>query len=121
MQDSKAAVGMLTLVIGLALGYAVGMLSAGPGTSLHGDQTHSSMEEAMHDMNAGLIGKEGDTFDQAFLEEMIVHHEGAVSMAQFALARAGHREIKDLASAIITAQEGEIAMMRDWLAEWYGK
>lgn len=79
-----------------------------------------SMAEMMTQMNAELSGKTGDEFDKAFLREMIVHHQGAVEMAKLALQSANHQEIKTLASAIITAQNKEIADMKTWLRVWYG-
>lgn len=78
-----------------------------------------SMSGMMNDMMGGLTGKTGDAFDQAFLAEMIVHHEGAVAMAQAARASAKHQEIKDMAEAIISAQTKEIAQMKDWQKSWY--
>jgi hypothetical protein len=50
---------------------------------------------------------------------MIVHHQGAVTMADEALKQAGRPEIKQLAEAIIKAQETEIKQMQDWRAAWY--
>lgn len=86
---------------------------------------HRSGEYSMHgqmdDMTASLSGKTGDEFDKAFLEEMIVHHEGAVDMANMALASAGHEEIKAMSRDIIDAQTKEIATMKEWLNTWYAE
>lgn len=79
------------------------------------DHMHSAMEGMM----MGLGDKTGDEFDQAFLSEMIVHHEGAVWMAQEALTNSNREEIKNMAKAIIEAQTTEIKQMRDWQAAWY--
>jgi len=59
-------------------------------------------------------------FDQRFIQAMIPHHQSAIIMAQDALQNAERQEIKDLATGISTAQEGEIAQMRQWLKDWYG-
>jgi uncharacterized protein (DUF305 family) len=80
-----------------------------------------AMGMAMSGMVMGLDGKSGDLFDQAFLSGMIVHHQGAVAMAEAALKNAKRPEIKDLAQKIITAQEAEIAQMQAWQQTWYGK
>lgn len=80
-----------------------------------------TMTSSMEDMSAALTGKEGNAFDQAFLEEMIVHHEGAVAMAQLARTNAGHEEIKQMAEAIISAQEAEITQMKEWQLGWFGE
>lgn len=83
------------------------------------DHSMSSMKGEMDAMTAGLADKHGDEFDQAFLTEMIVHHEGAVEMAEAALQHARHQELRDMADDIITAQTAEIAQMKTWLNEWY--
>jgi hypothetical protein len=54
------------------------------------------MGAMMKGMMAGLDGKTGDAFDKAFIDEMIMHHEGAVDMAEAALQDAKHQEIKDM-------------------------
>lgn len=50
--------------------------------------------------------------DQAFVRGMVPHHESAVKMAEMALEKGEHNEIKRLAEEIISAQESEIAQMR---------
>jgi uncharacterized protein (DUF305 family) len=85
---------------------------------MSGGMTHD-MPGTMASMMANLNGKTRDAFDQAFIDEMIVHHEGAVAMAQAALVNAKHQEIKDMANAIISAQTSEINQMKNWKNTWY--
>lgn len=77
---------------------------------------HSSM--SMNDMTKELENLSGDDFDKAFIEMMIVHHEGAVDMAQLSDSRAKHDEIKELSKEIIAAQEQEINDMKQWQLDW---
>ena len=59
--------------------------------------------------------------DQHFIEMMIPHHQQAVEMADLALNRAQHPEIKNLAVAIKKDQTREIEQLRTWYKAWYGK
>jgi uncharacterized protein (DUF305 family) len=61
-----------------------------------------------------------EPFDRAFIDEMIPHHQSAIDAAQIAQRQAVHQEIKDLATAIIAAQQREIDQMRTWQLAWYG-
>jgi uncharacterized protein (DUF305 family) len=61
----------------------------------------------------------GDTlYDLRFIEAMIPHHEGAINMAKEAQTMAEHAELKTMAETIITAQEAEIAQMKEWQTAW---
>jgi uncharacterized protein (DUF305 family) len=64
------------------------------------------MEHGSADEVAGAVD-----VDAKFAEMMIPHHEGAVAMAEAATKRAQHEEVKELAAAIIEAQEREIGIM----------
>lgn len=99
--------GLVSLIIGILIGYLAAPKDAG------------TMHTAMDDMTASLEGKEGDAFDEAFLESMIVHHEGAVEMAEAALKHSAHGEIRELSKAIIATQSVEISQMRVWLSDWF--
>ncbi len=59
-------------------------------------------------------------FDRQFIDMMVPHHQSAVGMAQVALTRAQHPQIKRLAQAIIADQNSEIRQMKAWRAQWYG-
>jgi uncharacterized protein (DUF305 family) len=68
-------------------------------------------------------GKPGDAsqpFDLRFLDNMIVHHQNAVIMAQTMIADSQRPELRDLAQRIIVAQQREIEQMRQWRRDWYG-
>lgn len=81
---------------------------------------HSAM--GMGDANASMMntlsGKTGDAFDKAFLEQMIMHHQSAIDMAASGAMNAQHQEVKDLTTAIITAQTKEIKQMKQWQKAW---
>lgn len=74
----------------------------------------------MHDVDMGPMSvAAGDApFDIRFIEAMIPHHEGAIAMAQMALQKSARPEIRQLAEAIIAAQQAEIAQMKQWRAAW---
>lgn len=64
------------------------------------------------------LGMRGQT-DQHFIVMMIPHHEDAVAMADLALNRAQHLELKTLAQSIKTTQTREIQNMQAWYKQWY--
>ena len=76
----------------------------------HGD---GMMTEA--DMSA-LREADGATAGRLFLEQMVVHHQGAVEMAEAALEAAEDPEVRALAEQVIEDQNAEIAEMRELAA-----
>lgn len=72
----------------------------------------------MVEMQNKLQGLKGEEYDKEFLKQMILHHEQAVEMSQYAATNAKHQEIKDLASAVISAQTKEIEQMKQWQKDW---
>jgi uncharacterized protein (DUF305 family) len=58
-------------------------------------------------------------YDAKFIDSMIMHHQGAIAMANDALKQAERSEIKQLAGEIIKAQEAEIKQMQDWRKAWF--
>lgn len=84
----------------------------------NGDAGPGMMDMSMGDMSMMLDGKTGDDFDRAFIQMMIPHHEGAISMAEAALQNARHDELKTMARDIIDSQQREIDQMRQWQEAW---
>lgn len=54
-----------------------------------------------------------DDVDATFATMMIDHHNGAITMAELARTKGQHAEVRELAGAIIDAQEREVATMRE--------
>ncbi len=90
-----------------------------PDGSMMGNER--DMNSTMMDMTARMKGKTGDVLDRVFLEDMIVHHEGAIDMAKELQKGTKRPELQKMAEDIIRVQAGEIEMMRRWLKEWFGK
>lgn len=79
---------------------------------------HSMGDDGMmgeEDM-AALEAASGVEAARLFLEGMIVHHEGAIDMAESELAQGQHAEVRELAQQVIDGQSAEIAEMREILA-----
>ena len=135
MKNNTPLIVVVSLLIGLGAGYVIrgeavtvnktqmmGSKSGGhmmpDGTMMGGSMT---MESTMQNMMTNLKGKTGAEFDKAFLSEMIMHHEGAVVMAQAVLTTSKRPELLQLAKNIISAQTTEINMMSGWQKVWFNK
>jgi len=85
---------------------------AGVKVSIHAGHMMEGMlsEGELNDLREA----KGQEFDRLFLQGMIKHHEGAIEMAQ-EVATSMNKEVADLSAAIITAQQLEIAVMKELL------
>ncbi len=59
-----------------------------------------------------------DSFDIAFIDMMIPHHEGAIEMARDLQQSGENPELQSMADDIITSQAAEIRQMKQWRTEW---
>jgi len=62
----------------------------------------------------------GQYSDQRFIDMMVPHHMMAVQMAQLALQKGQHTEIKQLATSIISSQQQEIQELKNLKKRLYG-
>jgi uncharacterized protein (DUF305 family) len=65
---------------------------------------------------AALADASGAAAGELFLEQMVIHHEGAIAMAKTQLETGKNAEAKAMAEAIVTGQTEEITVMKDLLA-----
>lgn len=80
------------------------------------DAAHVDLMDGMDAMNAEMAaGGTAADIDVAFICSMIPHHRGAIDMAKAELAHGDDPWAKEMAQAVITAQEKEIADMLAWL------
>jgi uncharacterized protein (DUF305 family) len=77
------------------------------------DHSAMMMQGEMDSMMGAM--ETGTNPDAAFLEQMSMHHNSAIDMAQAALLKATYPELRELAKNIIVIQAQEIAQYQSWL------
>jgi uncharacterized protein (DUF305 family) len=88
----------------------------------NGNPTAAMSEQQRQSMTMQQnLGSADAEFDLRFMDVMIPHHEGALTMAQDALNKSKRPEIKQLAQEILTSQQAEIEQMKQWRQAWYKK
>jgi len=110
-------VGVAALIIGFAGGYVIAGSMSTPASST----TPVGHGSTSFDMMANLQAKTGAEFERAFMDEMIVHHQSAIDMAELIPTRTTRPELLKLGNDIITAQTSEIQMMQQWKIQWSGE
>ena len=129
MKKQSIMYGIIGLLIGVVIAvfsatYAVNnnngglMRMMGMRTITDNQGMMNNEDMAMSGMTNILSSKTGDEFDKAFMEQMIIHHQGAIDMAKLAQVNAKHDEIKNLANDILSTQSKEIDMMQTWQGQW---
>lgn len=94
-------------------GYQAGDMGGHEGMEM-GDSDDTLMSE--EDMEA-LESAEGAEASRLFLEQMLVHHEGAIMMAEAQLSMGGDEAVSDLAQRVLDDQTAEMAEMQQLLTE----
>ncbi len=63
-----------------------------------------------------LLASSGKAADQLFVDLMVVHHQGGIHMAQYAVDHANEIEVRRFAYSMVVGQTGEIGEMQALLA-----
>ncbi|MBD8080367.1 DUF305 domain-containing protein [Cellulosimicrobium arenosum] len=78
---------------------------------------HGSMDGMMSDEDMqALQDAQGAEAGRLFLEQMIVHHQGAIEMAQTEVDEGKNEDAVAMAQQIVDTQQAEISTMEDLLA-----
>jgi uncharacterized protein (DUF305 family) len=83
---------------------------------------HSNMDMGSEGMmNASeMLMENGEYSDERFIDAMVPHHQGAISMAEVALENAEHLELLQLAENVISTQQAEIDELRSIKEQEFG-
>jgi uncharacterized protein (DUF305 family) len=85
---------------------------------MSGGSEMSPMEGTMSAEEIDALGMaRGAAFDEMWMEMMIAHHEGAISMAETVQTEGSNPDVRSLADQIIAAQRAEIDEMNALLAD----
>lgn len=84
-------------------------------------ESHSMESDNGHDMGAMDLGPQDENFDLMFIDGMILHHQGAIAMAESLKENSQRPEMRQLGQTIISEQEAEIEQMQKWRGMWYPK
>lgn len=83
----------------------------------HGEHGHASMHGMLTAAQLDeLRAARGARFDRLYLEGMIGHHEGAITMADEVAVKGSDVQVAEMAADVITGQQAEIERMRQVLA-----
>ena len=94
-------------------GHDMGAMGTPKGDQGEASKAYAKANLAMH---SGMDIEYTGNPDVDFAKGMIPHHQGAIDMAKIVLQYGKDAEIRKLAEGVVTAQEGEITFMKDWLA-----
>lgn len=89
----------------------------GKSLTMDSSMDHSEMMSGMlsSEQMTQLSERRGSDFDRAWMSAMIAHHEGAIEMAKDVINDGKNSSVRELANAIVSAQDAEITEMKTLL------
>jgi uncharacterized protein (DUF305 family) len=100
------SIAIVTFITGIGLGYIIT-----PQYALMNNEDNAVMQD---------LGKADKYVDLRYLEAMIVHHRGAIQLAEQVKDLTQRNEIKELAEMILRGEPKAIDELYAWRKDWYG-
>ena len=116
--------GLLVVLLVTSLVLASSCVGGGSGESEQ-ENSEQGTEEGAEDNDSQsstqTMGSfdEDKPFDLQFIDQMIIHHQGAIMSAEHMIADSERPELRQLSENIQTSQAEQIELMRAWREEWY--
>ncbi len=108
----------LGVVAGTAIAVSLTLAACSGGGSTAPDAASADPASTSAPAAGGTVDEMHNDADTMFAQMMIVHHEGAIEMADLAVENADSEEVRSLAEGISAAQGPEIERMSSWLSAW---
>ncbi|MGI8937639.1 MAG: DUF305 domain-containing protein [Iamia sp.] len=115
----------ITIVAALGVAAFLGGVAYAGLQALGSSETTMMNDGGMGDMGMGMADttmgtfSEDQPFDAQFLDQMSVHHEGAIASTTAMTSDSSRPELRGLADDIVTSQWAQLSQMRAWRDEWY--
>ncbi len=98
------------------------MINGGMMGSMMGGQGGMGSMMGEQGMSGGqVMGSfdEEQPFDLQFIDQMIMHHQGAIMSSKHMISDSERPELRELADNIQKSQSEQIEQMQEWRGEWY--
>lgn len=107
-------------VVGMVLSGA-GAFASAPTSMMGGPVTQAQAQATPRAATSPFMGTADPKaeYDLRFIDEMSMHHQGAIMSAQAMIGGSKRPELRDLASRIQKGQQKQLDQMQAWRKQWY--
>lgn len=81
-------------------------------------QASTTQQSTTNSTTSRFASLKGDAFDEAYLADMLAHHEGAVNMAEMIGPGTERAELREFGADIVAVQSKEMLQMQQWQKDW---
>ncbi|MBF6612456.1 MAG: DUF305 domain-containing protein [Chloroflexi bacterium] len=114
-----AGLGLLFFgIAGMVLG-GVGAFASAPTSMIAGPTAQAATTPSAAPSPFMGTSDPNAEYDLRFIDEMSMHHQGAIMSAQVMIGGSKRPELRDLASRIEKGQQKQLDQMQAWRKQWY--